>query len=207
MKRILTAVFTVLSAGVLLTGSACTCCSEKNVSSAEINSVMDLITKDLELMQNEAFDTAIKSYVPEYTQRNADGTKFTYEDFRLVSLMATGKNPEAFLILIFKHQNRRAPNPEELAGIREQAKDDDVAEIYPVFCEKLRNVMNKNYSLGRKTLTFKKVEVDGRKASAVYEIEVLDTSDKELKKTKKEVRTVKLQKDKDGWKFLELNTK
>ena len=132
-----------------------------------------LLIKDLELGASGDFAGALALRTPDFVETTDLGT-FTVEHTKWMILALDGKHPEEFLLLSAAIESRGAfkkPTPEQMARIREAARDPEFLQWYakniPVVLANIKD----DCALQLKTLKFVGIKVEGDSATAVIEFD------------------------------------
>ena len=170
--------------------------------------VKETIIRDIKFVVDGKIAETLKYYTPDIVSIDFDtGRKLYYNDMLLMSKGMDGKHPEEFIIMLYKAQSNKDPDPNQEKALREYAKSGQFLLAYPKLCDMMESIIKQACEIELKTIKFVKVEINGDRATVVVEYESLDVTKKELNVTNRKTATHKLRKVKGVWMFYERSSK
>ena len=137
----------------------------------EQEDIKAVIVRSGELASQGRFAEVLALHTPDFVDIDEEGT-VTYEQLKWVFLALDGKHPEEFLLTALVVQSRgefKAPTAEQMARIREAARDPQFLQEYKARAPQLLASFKDFQAFQLKTLQIVSITVDGDSAVAVIE--------------------------------------
>ena len=185
MKKLFAAVLTAVL------GISALCAGEKE-------DIKSLLIKDLELSAQGRLAEALALRTPDFVESGENGD-MTYEQCKWLCLGLDGEHPEEFLLTLLAAESRgefKTPTPEQMARVRELARDPEFLQKYKELAPQLLAIFKADQEHQLKTLKFVSITVDGDRAVAVIEFDSAPP-----KGVKHNVGTITLRKVDGSWKI------
>ena len=173
-----------------------------STTAQEVAAIRQLIIKDVEFTRDLQLSKKFSFCSKDYFCIDCNGVKYTYKDYEFMVRALEKNDLEALFYMTFKVNQKREPNPQELAQIKKTAKDPAVRKSYPEFQKRANECSKKSCALVLKTMKFKKIDGQKSTAAAVVEFDDFDEEDTEYEKTVRKRENLTFRKENGHWKFL-----
>ena len=170
--------------------------------------VKETIIRDIKFAADGKFAETLKYYTQDVVSINLDeNRKLYYKDILLMTKAMDGNHPEEFILMVYKAQSDKDPDPKQEKTLRAYARTEQFQLGYPKLCDMMVSIVKQASEIELKTIKFIKVEIKGNLATVITEYESLDVTKKELNTTNRKTSTCKLRKVNGVWMFYERSSK
>ena len=170
--------------------------------------VKQTIIRNIKQMTQGQFAESLNNYTTDFVEIDLDkNEKMYYNDVVMAVKAMDGNHPVEFMAWMYKLENGKEPNAQELKELRAMTQTAEFKKEYSNICKSIIAHAKKFGELELATIKFLDVKVKGNTAIAVTEYKTYDSEDAEMKTIIKERQTSKLRKVNGVWKFYETSSK